>query len=368
MDIGSPKQLLSRLALVLAGLALPLLFFNFGARIFGQGPLTPAEQNLVLNLGHFGYENLHALCRLGRHMPRAPNEIAVFGASSVEGAFATPGKDFSRLLHSTLKKQAPGKWAVHNLGRSGKTSFWMKECMKVAGQEGARIWVAYEGHNDFADTVVTGTRKSLFFLRNPGVTEWVSGVLQSGASGWLRPFIKVRGPRIEKEVLEREVAAALEASEANYREMIASARAANAKLVLATVISNLASLPGYGLATGYPDGLSAAAAFRKAEESFASGKKAEALSLYRLARDRDPQMWRAPSAFNEMLRRLAAENPEVQLLDLEKSFEAEFAQDRKLGCEFFGSATYCDHVHPNDFTHSWIAGKLEKALFPDGAK
>lgn len=362
------RQLFPRLALVLAGLALPLLFINFGARIFGHGRLTPAEQMLVLNLGHFGYENLGPLCRLGRHVPRAPKEIAVFGASSVEGAFATPGKDFSRVLHAALQKRTHGKWAVHNLGRSGKTSFWMKECMKAAAQDRASIWVAYEGHNDFADTVTAGTQKSLFFLRNPRFTLWVSEFLQSDASGWLRPFIRVRRPPLNERELEREVAAALEASEANYREMIASARAANAKLVLATVISNLISPPLDEPAAGYPDGLSAAAAFRKAEESFASGKKAEALSLYRLARDRDPHMWRAPSGFNEMLRRLAAENPEVQLLDLEKSFEAEFAPARKLGCEFFGSANYCDHVHPNDFTHAWIAGQLEAALQLGGAE
>jgi len=321
----------------------------------------------ILNMGHFDYKDIDLLCRLGGRAPRAPKEIAVFGASSVDGAFATPGKDFSRMLHESLAKKAPGIWSVHNLGRSAKTSFWMKDCMKIAAQDQAKIWVAYEGHNDFADTIAAGVQKSLFFLRNPGFTQIADRFLDSNAAGWLRPFIKLRKGHFEWPELEREIDTVLEVSEANYREMIHTARASGARLVLATVISNLTSTPHLGDMKDAPGGIAATTAFRMAEESFAGGRKAEALYFYRLARDRDPKMWRAPSGFNEMIRKLAAENQNtVQLLDLEKAFEAEFAPRAKLGCDFFGSATYCDHVHPNDFTHAWIAGQLERALFPAG--
>ncbi len=365
----APLKRVSSLAFLLfAGAAVPLLVLYFGAGVLGFAPLTEGEKNLIANYQHLNFDSLGPLCRLGRKFSGAQKKIAVFGASSAEGAMATPEHDFPTLLHHRLSVRFPGTWAVSNLARSAKTSFWVKECMKSAVQDQASYWIVYEGHNDFTDIYGGGVSKTSFLLRHPGAYSILKGLLDTPMSGWLRPFIRTGSEPVSWHAHLADLNRVLAISEENYREMISLAHASGVRLVLTTVISNLDWAPSAVVLPGTPAEMDAGIAFLKAQTAFIKKDFPEALRLFRVARDNDTHPWRAPSIFNELLRKLAKEFPaDVVLIDLEKDFETEFMK-RKIGCEFFGSKTYCDELHPNDFTHSWIAKKIESSLFPAGAK
>lgn|GEM_PF-5513310 len=366
--LASLKRVFPRLFLLSAGAALPVATLLLGARVLGLAPLNEGEKGGIANYQHLNFDDIEPLCRQGRKFHGGRNQIVTFGASSVEGAEATYERDFSTLLQLRLQKRFPYEWTVHNLARSAKTSFWIKRCMEISAKDPAKFWIAYEGHNDFIDIYGGGVTKTNFLLAHPWSYRLLQWLLDSSASGWLRPFISTGAPAKNWAQLDADVRRVLAISEANYREMISTAQRSGVKLVLATVISNLAWEPSPAKLEGAPDGLDAPTAFKRASDAFAAKRFDEALSFYRLARDRDVNMWRAPSSFNELMRRLAAEFPgDVLLLDLERDFEKEFGREQ-IGCKFFGSDSYCDQLHPNDFTHAWIMRKIEQLLFPEGGK
>lgn len=362
----SARKIFLSASLFLAGLALPFLMLALYASVTRTKPLSLEEQFSILNSSQLGYEAIDLTCQLGIPLPVGPNNIAVLGGSSAQGAFATPKKSFSYVLHERLAKSTQGRWSVHNLARSGKASYWMKECMRHLGPGKVDLWLTYAGHNEFINMFLPGVKRARFFLENPFALGLLRKLLAFPAAGLLRPQLKDEVPTISLDKFLRDSAIILETSEKNYREMIHMAGNAGRRLVLSTVISNLDSAPDPQLMTGLNSDLKAERLFHLAKAAYAGKRPAEGLSLARFARDYDPTQWRAPSSFNEMLRGLAAEFPRsVLLFDVEKEFEAEFGS-RMIGCEFFGSDRYCDHVHPNDFTHAWIAERLERLLKQEG--
>ncbi len=85
----------------------------------------------------------------------------------------------------------------------------------------------------------------------------------------------------------------------------------------------------------------------------------EARAAFILARDLDGSPWRAVSAINDTLRRVAEER-DVLLVDVERSFEAE-AEHGLLGFNLFE-----DYVHPKPEGHRLIAFELWRAMLEAG--
>jgi hypothetical protein len=233
--------------------------------------------------------------------------------------------------------------------------------------DGARYWIVYEGHNDFIDLAGPKFARSVFFERNPKALLALDALLSSPASATLRLFIRHTFPRLTSAEFERQVSLVLGVSEVNYRAMIALARAHGVRLVLSTVISNL-DYPPYpeNPVTDFPDSWDAANAFLHGRELYKQGRPAEGYRFQVLGRDRDPQLWRAPSGFDQLMRRLAKENPDVvTLIDLEPSLLNDYGSG-PIGCNLFGQLDgRCDWVHPNNVAHAWIARQIEKVLFPN---
>ena len=90
-----------------------------------------------------------------------------------------------------------------------------------------------------------------------------------------------------------------------------------------------------------------------------SGRWEQARASYVSARDADGSPTRAPSSFNDTIRRVARTEG-VPLLDVEQLFEAE-APHRMLGFDHFE-----DYVHPTPAAHGRIALALWTLLLEEG--
>ncbi len=344
---------LKRIFLVFFGLSLALLILWAVAQAFQLRPLDMAERLSVLNREQLSYDGIDETCDAHQ-----TGTIDVFGGSSVVGVFASPGADFPHVMDRDL----PEKWHVLNRARSAKNSFWALHCMEQTIGDGARIWIVYEGHNDFIDLSGPHLERSIYFENHPKALLILDALLNSPASAVLRPFFRVAPVTVSAGEHDQQVQRILNISEGNYRKMVELARGHGIKLVLCTVISNLDYPPISQPPTGEVDGWSAERAFVHAQELYKEGNAKEGYRFETMARDRDPRVWRAPSAFNELMRRLANENSDVvKLIDLERNLERDYGSF-PIGCNLFGQNGHCDWVHPNDLAHGWIAKQIEKEL------
>lgn len=142
--------------------------------------------------------------------------------------------------------------------------------------------------------------------------------------------------------------------EANLADILKTYREAGIPVYLGTLVSNEKDRPPFAGDSGDPDGASAwYARGRRAQEA---GDLVAAREAYRNARDRDELPFRAPEAFNEVLRSAAARDPNVTLVDVESRFVAA-SPDGLVGNELM-----LEHVHPNAEGYFLLADAYYDAL------
>jgi lysophospholipase L1-like esterase len=143
--------------------------------------------------------------------------------------------------------------------------------------------------------------------------------------------------------------AGLRQFEANMGDVLNTFREASIPVYIGTLVSNLGDQAPLG------EDVEAIRAFDQAGKVLAQGDTAEALRFYRQASDRDDIRFRAPSAINEIIRKLAAEKGAV-LVDAEAAFIAR-SQTGIPGDDLFD-----DHLHPNHAGYLLLADTFFEAM------
>lgn len=140
----------------------------------------------------------------------------------------------------------------------------------------------------------------------------------------------------------------------NLLEILDTYRDAGIPVYLGTLVSNEKDLPPFD--GGDPDDEDSANAwFARGRERQNAGDPDAARSAYRNARDRDALPFRAPGAFNDIIRR-AAQRDGVQRVDVLRHFESA-SPDGILGGELL-----LEHVHPNAEGYFLLADAYYEAL------
>ncbi len=111
-------------------------------------------------------------------------------------------------------------------------------------------------------------------------------------------------------------------------------------VLVSNLVSNEKDLKPFSSDDGRP-ALSAAHAYARGEKALAQGRDDQARQHYRRARELDRLRFRAPAAMNEIIRKLAAQYPNVHLVDSEALFRSHSPHG------ILGRETLLEHVHPN---------------------
>ena len=288
-----------------------------------------------------------------REKPARGLRVIAFGGSATAGLGFSPNATFSRELERILRAAHPERGVeVLNLGIVGIASKQVERLVAEAARELAPdLLVVYTGNNEFLELHAAKLARA---TATP-LARLVSGVaelhLTRALRSLLRPQREEPSPpdaglaseelrRAPDEILrhlsltDAETLGVLDAYEANLEAMVASARAAGAPLLLATVASNWKWRGRSELAGDERHEL----LYERAVAELARGELAAAREDYRAAMNADPRLRRALDAANARVRDVARRRG-VGLLDVVELLAAE-APDGIAGFEAF-----YDHVH-----------------------
>lgn len=142
--------------------------------------------------------------------------------------------------------------------------------------------------------------------------------------------------------------------EANLDRLLGIYRAAGIPVLIGTQVSNEKDRPPFASAS-QPAGDTARDWYARGVSALAAGDAAAARTAFRAARDRDELPFRAPGAFDDILRGLAAKHG-ATLVDVQARFAAA-SPDGIVGHELL-----LEHVHPNADGYFLLADAYCEAL------
>lgn len=339
---------------------------------------------------------------------RPTYRVAVVGASTVQG-FPHPRRlAAAAFLEAMLQDALPNRQVeVFNLGITSIASFAVAQTLADAlPLIRPDAVVVYTGHNEFYG-IYGSHREHRTHLYNTlyyNLMRWKIPQLLARLVDALRPneiasrnLLDSLGERGEVSLASRRRRLAREDLEANLRRVIALCRASKTPLVLCTLVSNdvgfAPAASGSPPLTGVPLGQwqtwvdSAATVLIPNKKILAEGGLAaleraatlwsdsawlwylkgralsqleesqESFAAFVRARDLDTMPWRAPSAYNEVIRSLAAAE-DILLADVEQAFR-QASPPQGIGWELMS-----DHVHPSVDGQILMARTILKTLRP----
>jgi len=335
------------LGLTVAGLLLGLT--ELGLRIALGPPGAPVQvySGLEGPRDHWFEVNedlLHATYQIrqgdrGTRIPlvRTGPRVAILGGSSVRGGSInlTSEQEFPDLLGDQLGIE------IYNMGRPALDSHDLLAIMEELKEVEMDAWVVYTGHNDFGNTY--------FHQRYAG---WSGGALArlEGLLERLQLYLQLRkavgtakantadpNPMdqfSDSAVTEEQKKRTMGHFELNLRRMVWLAQEVGVELVLVVPVSQL-DVPPIGKG-------------KAAEELFKAGSLVE-------ARDADTIPIRAPTAAQDLVRRVASEEG-VVLIDADADLP------REPGEDYPETRLFMDHVHFTEYGHQAMAELIAPEL------
>ena len=381
------KPFVHQLALAVALLVALLLVGELGLFLAGV-PTQRALQDpkrARLQECKFRYGDARRHCRGAEvEQPFARATVVTLGGSSAAGYPHGRPTAFPARLGAKLRQSLPGEYVVLDLAIACKDSIFIRDCVAEFAEDRPEIVVIYTGDNDLGNWEFPNPSRMIFLEEHAWLYE-IDGFLQRTRlySALKRMLLPEPGSAvaISKRHAERSRRIVHAKFEANMEQVIANAAEAGAAVILVTVGSNLydhpiprdewaaasADLPAYRRAM--EEGRSCPMApcrewgdrFWAGVDAYRAERYEEALREFKRARDLYPN-GRGVTELNESIRRLAERHPGVHLVDFERELDRRGVREG-IGCNFFGSAIYCDQVHPNPSAHDLIAQMvLEKIL------
>lgn len=148
--------------------------------------------------------------------------------------------------------------------------------------------------------------------------------------------------------------------ERNLGTLLERYREAGVPVYIGTLVSNDRDQPPFRSEPAEPEAeRSAAWWFARAQRAEAAGRLADARSAYGEARDRDLLRFRAPRAFEGVIRERAAAS-DARVVEVARRFEAESPGG------IVGESLMLEHVHPNALGYFVLADAFLEALRADG--
>jgi len=363
----------AKLCLVVLPSLLLLVVAEFFAWVLAVPQLS---QNKVFQQREFMRE-----CRAGddlietrcdRENLSGPNDatgVYVFGGSSVQGHPVGETIPFASHMQRLLDLRVPGRYAVHNLGVACRDSIYVRKCSQRIGGEADDIYVIYAGHNDFGNFMVAQPRLRIFSEEHPAPFAIGSTLAKSRVYSFLvtalygKPKGKVASfDRLPDPAWGEARSLTLETYADNIRRVIQNAAERGIEVFLVTVVSNVSEFPAkrdnwhrmMNRERPFPAYLQQwRRHFKKGIEHFEAGAYEDSLVEFKLARDQG-MSGRAPTALNALVRELSVAYAHVHLVDFEETLDR-IGTRMGHGCDFFGSADWCDQFHPNSRTQRLIA-------------
>ena len=378
------RAALARIALALGGVVALLGGLELAGAALGLRPL--AESGVFRMRGaalacRFDPAAIDKLCDAARWRERDPARKLVFllGDSSVAGYHNPDGQNIPRFVRRRLNGLLPGVFEVETLAQPCKDSIYVRSCALRALEAGPAALIIYVGHNDFSGHTGPHPRLSIWMAEHGywlfRLEQWLGHtrfwtLLATRGSGHTGIDRDPAGQLDEAET-QRAQRQILENLLANFTRVIERASERGTLVVLVTVVSNLDEFPERRerwdalLAEADAAGASAPTwltSYAEGIRRFRAGRLEDSLDAFRRARDARSRS-RAPGMLNAALRELAAVHPDVVLVDFERQLDALSLEERAgIGCNFFGSESYCDGVHPNVRTSEMIGRAAADAV------
>lgn len=301
--------------------------------------------------------------------------VFVLGESSTAGFPYPRNATFSRYVADVLRDALPADSVeVVNLGIAATNSHAMADIIDDVIAQSPDAVLLYAGHNEYYGALGVGSTQSL-----------------PGGDAVIRAFLRLQRWRIFMAVRQAvggmrrdaaSVAAASDSTTASFMEMMAGNRAivhgddafrrgvaqfernlatiarrleaAGIPLLIGSVASNLADQPPFAAAANDVPG-GARETYEHARDALARGDTAAARPLFARARDLDVVRFRAPSAFDTIIRRVAATHG-ATYVPVAETFAA-----RSPG-GITGGALLLEHVHPNADGYALLAQAFAEPL------
>jgi lysophospholipase L1-like esterase len=257
-----------------------------------------------------------------------------------------------------------------------KDSIYVRRCVGRVMDAHPDIIVIYSGHNDFGGFTSRFPRALMFIQWHPWLVDLERALARTrGYSLLARPIVLWHTePSLLKALpdwdLRRVHDIILDEYTANISAVITRARQQKTPVILVTVVSNLLEFPFRAdrwdrlfehVRTAQEPLEPWLSHLVKGIKLFRAGHFEAALTHLKRSRDNHYPTSRAVSALNERLREFSAANEHVHLVDFERELDR-LGMEEGIGCGFFGTEVYCDHVHPNPRTNKLIADAIFRTL------
>jgi tetratricopeptide (TPR) repeat protein len=303
---------------------------------------------------------------------KVPGTLRIF----VQGESSAAGFPYGRwaspaaLLQQRLQRAYPDRNVeVINTGMAAVTSYVLLDFAdEIIAQQPDAV-VIYTGHNEYLG--IGGVGSSLASARSPTLARGILKLRRLHLYRALERALASLGPAADplaardgtlmsRVAAERSIPLGsplyergLAQFRGNLARLLQRYRAAGVPVFIGTLASNERDQPPFASAPPEAGENSALVRFERARQLEASGDHAAARAEYLAALDRDELRFRAPQAFNEVIRE-TAEAAGATVVDVQAAFAA--AADNGI----IGAGLMLEHVHPN------VEGyfQLANAYFP----
>ena len=296
--------------------------------------------------------------------------VFVLGESSAAGFPYPRNGTFSRVLRDALRDVLPrDSVEVVNLGIAATSSFTMSDIVDEVIAQRPDAVIVYAGHNEYYGALAVSSREGVGLP--PRMTRAYLKLLRLRAVLGLRTLLVAVRRRLTGSALSVDESSLMESLardrsipygstqyergirqlEANLRVLLHDLHGAGVPVLIGSPASNLRDQAPFPTAANQQ----AAAAFAKARELLARGDTLGARPFFVRARDLDVVRFRAPSAFDSIVRQTARSN-EARYVPVAEGFAAA-APGGIPGRDLF-----LEHVHPNRTGYALLARLYFEAL------
>jgi tetratricopeptide (TPR) repeat protein len=303
----------------------------------------------------------------------------VQGESSAAGFPYGLGAALAGVLDQRIEREHPDREIeVISTAMAAVNSYALVDFADEIIAEQPDAVLVYVGHNEFLG--ILGVGSSIRLASTPGLTRaflavrdlrlfqllarayarWQPDAGPPAPSAGDSLMARVAGERsipLNSETYRR----GLQQFEANLGRLLAKYRAAGVPVVVGTLVSNERDQVPLAVLAGAEGDVAGAAktAFHAAQDAEAAGQHDAARDGYAWARDLDPLRFRAPTAFSEVVRRVADAHG-ATVVDVHAAFAG--ASEHGL----IGERLLLEHVHPNLDGYFLLADAYHGALLDSG--
>ena len=305
------------------------------------------------------------------HKPPRSYRVFVLGESSTAGFPYPRNGTFSRVLRDMLRDVLPDDSVeVINLGIAATNTYALADIAPEVMAQSPDAVVIYAGHNEYygalgaasAENVVGSSpavKRAYLWMLKSRVVLAVRAALQRApaadtgggeAATLMETLARNREIPLESAMYRHGV----EQFERNLSRVVRVFRRAEVPVFIGSLASNLRDQRPLA-ALGNRGPARAEGVFLEARRALGAGDLGLARSLYQRARDLDVVRFRAPTAFNDILRRVAEATGATYVPVAETAASSALAG--APGAEFF-----LEHVHPNRDGYAIIGGAFFEAM------